>query len=69
MVERRKIKQKEKHANEIKTQQEEIQDLKRKMQKLILQTNNELDEVNSRTIKQNQPQRDMINCQRNLNRI
>ena len=51
MVERRKIKKKEKHANEIKTQQEEIQDLKRKMQKLILQTNNELDEVNSRTIK------------------
>lgn len=47
VIERTKIKEKENHVNKIKTQEEEIQDLKRKMQELILQANNELDEVNT----------------------
>lgn len=45
VIERTKIKEKENHVNKIKTQEEEIQDLKRKTPEPILQSNKGLDKV------------------------
>ena len=45
VIERTKIKEKENHVNKIKTQEEEIQDLKRKTQEPILQSNKGLDKI------------------------
>ena len=51
IIERGKIKEIEKHANEIETRVEEIQDLKGKVQELMLESDKELDEVNEWTNK------------------
>ena len=51
IIERGKIKELQKHANEIETRVEEIQDLKGKVQELMLESDKEIDEVNKWTNK------------------
>ena len=50
-IERGKIKELERHANEIETQVEEIQDLKGKVKQLMLEGDKETDEINEWTSK------------------
>ena len=50
-IERGKIKELERHANETETQVEEIQDLKGKVQQLMLEGDKETDEINEWTSK------------------
>ena len=51
VIERGKIKKLERHANEIKTRVEEIQDWKGKVQELMLEGDKEIEEVNEWTSK------------------
>ena len=49
IIERGKIKKLERHANEIETRVEEIQDLKGKVHELRLESDKEIEEVNEWT--------------------
>ena len=51
IIERGKVKELERHANEIETRVEEIQDLKGKVQELMLESDKEIEEVNEWTYK------------------
>ena len=51
IIEKGKIKELERHANEKETRVEEIQDLKGKVQELMLESDKEIEEVNEWTYK------------------